>query len=50
MPTLLSTMHDDLPDLRLLLVSGEACPQDLAIHWHRPFDVRRWVPDLATGV
>jgi non-ribosomal peptide synthetase-like protein len=35
-PTLLATMEDDLPDLRLLLVSGEACPQDLAQRWHRP--------------
>ena len=29
-PTLLGTIeHDDLPDLRLLLVGGEACPQNL---------------------
>ena len=27
-PTLLATIEDDLPDLRFLLVSGEACPQD----------------------
>jgi non-ribosomal peptide synthetase-like protein len=35
-PTLLATMEDDLDDLRLLLVSGEACPQDLVHRWHRP--------------
>jgi len=35
-PTLLATMDDDLPDLRFLLVSGEACPQDLVSRWHRP--------------
>ncbi|GLZ41335.1 Pls/PosA family non-ribosomal peptide synthetase [Actinokineospora sp. NBRC 105648] len=35
-PTLLATVEDDLPDLRFLLVSGEACPQDLISRWHRP--------------
>jgi non-ribosomal peptide synthetase-like protein len=35
-PTLLATMEDDLDELRLLLVSGEACPQDLVHRWHRP--------------
>ncbi|MHC8506391.1 Pls/PosA family non-ribosomal peptide synthetase [Pseudonocardia artemisiae] len=35
-PTLLATIEDDLPDLRFLLVSGEACPQDLIARWHRP--------------
>jgi non-ribosomal peptide synthetase-like protein len=34
-PTLLATLEDDLPALRLLLVSGEACPQDLITRWHR---------------
>ncbi len=34
-PTLLATIEDDLPDLRFLLVSGEACPPDLAERWHR---------------
>src|SRR5690606_5889625 len=34
-PTLLATLTDDLPDLRFLLVSGEACPQDLIARWHR---------------
>ena len=28
-PTLLATLEDDLPALRFLLVSGEACPHDL---------------------
>jgi non-ribosomal peptide synthetase-like protein len=35
-PTLLATMEDELDDLRLLLVSGESCPQDLVQRWHRP--------------
>ena len=35
-PTLLSTIEEDLPDLRFLLVSGEACPHDLIVRWHRP--------------
>ena len=35
-PTLLATIEDDLPELRLLLVSGEACPPDLVARWHRP--------------
>jgi amino acid adenylation domain-containing protein len=34
-PTLLTTLEADLPDLRLLLVSGEACPQSLIARWHR---------------
>ena len=33
-PTLLATIENDLPDLRLLLVSGEACPHDLVVRWH----------------
>ncbi|TDK27081.1 amino acid adenylation domain-containing protein [Arthrobacter crusticola] len=35
-PTLLATIDDDLPELRFLLVSGEACPRDLIARWHRP--------------
>jgi prolipoprotein diacylglyceryl transferase len=35
-PTLLATIEDPLPDLRFLLVSGEACPQDLIARWYRP--------------
>ena len=35
-PTLLATLEEDLPDLRFLLVSGEACPHDLIVRWHRP--------------
>jgi non-ribosomal peptide synthetase-like protein len=35
-PTLLATLEGELPDLRFLLVSGEACPADLAERWHRP--------------
>ncbi|WP_082023052.1 Pls/PosA family non-ribosomal peptide synthetase [Leisingera sp. ANG-S5] len=34
-PTLLATLEEELPDLRLLLVSGEACPQGLISRWHR---------------
>jgi non-ribosomal peptide synthetase-like protein len=35
-PTLLATVEEDLPALRFLLVSGEACPYDLVRRWHRP--------------
>jgi non-ribosomal peptide synthetase-like protein len=35
-PTLLSTIEEDLPDLRLMIVSGEACPDELAQRWLRP--------------
>ncbi|MGH3696045.1 MAG: Pls/PosA family non-ribosomal peptide synthetase [Pseudonocardiaceae bacterium] len=35
-PTLLATLDEDLPGLHFLLVSGEACPQDLIARWHRP--------------
>ncbi len=34
-PTLLGTIEKDLPDLRLLIVSGEACPQNLVTRWAR---------------
>ena len=35
-PTLLATIEQDLPKLRLLLVGGEACPQNLVVRWYRP--------------
>jgi len=35
-PTLLSTFEGDLPGLRLLIVGGEACPQDLVARWAVP--------------
>ncbi len=35
-PTVLATIEEDLPDLRLLIVSGEACPSDLAKRWAVP--------------
>jgi len=35
-PTLLATLDQELPGLRFLLVSGESCPRDLAVRWHRP--------------
>ncbi len=34
-PTLLATIEKDLPALRLLIVSGEACPQNLVTRWAR---------------
>lgn len=34
-PTLLATIESDLPDLRILLVSGESCPHNLVKRWHR---------------
>lgn len=34
-PTLLATIETDLPNLGFLLVSGEACPQDLIARWWR---------------
>lgn len=34
-PTLLATIDEDLPGLRFLLVSGEACPDDLVRRWYR---------------
>ncbi|WP_445183373.1 Pls/PosA family non-ribosomal peptide synthetase [Pseudonocardia sp. Cha107L01] len=33
---MLATIEDDLPAMRFLLVSGEACPQDLIARWWRP--------------
>lgn len=35
-PTLLSTIEQDVPSLRILLVGGEACPQNLVARWARP--------------
>ncbi|WP_181770589.1 Pls/PosA family non-ribosomal peptide synthetase [Amycolatopsis pittospori] len=35
-PTLLASLDEDLPRLRFLLVSGEACPEDLVRRWFRP--------------
>jgi non-ribosomal peptide synthetase-like protein len=35
-PTLLATIEQDLPDLRILLVGGEACPHNLVQRWYRP--------------
>ena len=35
-PTLLATIDPDLPELRLLIVSGEACPHDLIARWTSP--------------
>jgi non-ribosomal peptide synthetase-like protein len=35
-PTLLSTMTEDVPTIRQLVVSGEACPQELVTRWVKP--------------
>ncbi|HHY50704.1 MAG TPA: amino acid adenylation domain-containing protein, partial [Alphaproteobacteria bacterium] len=35
-PTLLATLEAELPLLRYIMVSGEACPQDLVARWQRP--------------
>lgn len=35
-PTLLATVEEELPELRLLLVGGEACPATLVKRWYRP--------------
>ncbi|MEA2515874.1 MAG: hypothetical protein QOJ59_5363, partial [Thermomicrobiales bacterium] len=35
-PTLLATIERDLPQIRILLVGGEACPRNLVVRWHRP--------------
>ncbi len=35
-PTLLTTIEQELPDLRVLIVGGEVCPQNLVTQWYRP--------------
>ena len=35
-PTLLSLIEEDLPTVRLLILGGEQCPQDLVTRWCRP--------------
>jgi non-ribosomal peptide synthetase-like protein len=35
-PTLLSLLDDDIPTVRLLILGGEACPQELVARWCRP--------------
>jgi non-ribosomal peptide synthetase-like protein len=35
-PTMLSTVHRELPALRLLVVSGEPCPAELVSRWAKP--------------
>src|SRR5262249_35814870 len=34
-PTLWATLEDDLPDLRIILLSGESVPAHLVGRWHR---------------
>ena len=35
-PTLWATIEQDLPDVRIVLLSGEAVPHNLVVRWHRP--------------
>ena len=35
-PTVLSTLHAPWPELRQLVVSGEACPAELVMRWAKP--------------
>ena len=35
-PTLLSTLTEDVPSLRQVVLSGEACPQELVTRWSKP--------------
>jgi non-ribosomal peptide synthetase component F len=35
-PALLATLNGELPELKFVLVSGEACPSDLLARWRRP--------------
>ncbi len=35
-PTLLATLDETIPSLRLIIVGGEACPAELVQRWHRP--------------
>jgi non-ribosomal peptide synthetase-like protein len=39
-PTVLATIDRDLPDVRTLIVGGEACPAELVDRWSRP---GRWM-------
>ena len=35
-PTLWATLEKDLPDVRIILLSGESVPHHLVVRWHRP--------------
>ncbi|MCC7051143.1 MAG: amino acid adenylation domain-containing protein, partial [Bacteroidia bacterium] len=35
-PTMLSMLNAPLPSLKLLILGGENCPNDLLLKWHRP--------------
>jgi non-ribosomal peptide synthetase-like protein len=35
-PTLWATLEKDLPDVRIVLLSGESVPHNLVVRWHRP--------------
>ncbi len=40
-PTMVSTLTEEIPSLRQLVVSGEACPEELVNQWSRP-DLKIW--------
>jgi non-ribosomal peptide synthetase component F len=35
-PTMLSSINEEIPSLRLIEVGGEACPQNLVARWAKP--------------
>ena len=35
-PTLWATVEQDLPDVRVILLSGESVPHHLVVRWHKP--------------
>jgi non-ribosomal peptide synthetase-like protein len=35
-PTLWATVEQDLPDVRIVLLSGESVPHHLVVRWHKP--------------
>jgi len=35
-PTMLSTLSEDVPSLRTIVLSGEVCPPELVTRWTRP--------------
>ena len=35
-PTLWATVEEDLPDVRVILLSGESVPHHLVVRWHKP--------------
>ncbi|HEY9417938.1 MAG TPA: AMP-binding protein [Pseudonocardia sp.] len=35
-PAMLASLDEDLPEVRYVLLSGQVCPRDLLMRWHRP--------------